>query len=150
MADPESQLDYLHRQIAERLARLESSTAWYRKLYVRGQMTTIVLSAVITIVAGLKSLSLVGSVASDLVLVLGALVMTAAAWAALFSPRESWHLNAATYTELRALQARLEFAERSSTFKEHEARVLEEVFAKYQGIIDAYNQHWQELRLKAK
>ena len=102
MADPESQLDYLHRQIAERLARLESSTVWYRKLYVRGQMTTVVLSAVITIVAGLKSFSLVGGAASDVVLVLGALVMTAAAWAALFSPRESWHLNAATYTELRA------------------------------------------------
>ena len=150
MADPESQLDYLHRQIHERLARLESSTTWYRRLYVRGQMTTIVLSAVITIVAGLKSLSLVGSVASDLVLVLAALVMTASAWAALFSPRESWHLNAATYTELRALQARLEFAERSTTFEEQKARVLEEVFAEYQGIIDAYNQHWQELRLKAK
>jgi hypothetical protein len=40
-------------------------------------------------------------------------------------------LNAATYTELRTLQARLEFAERSTTFKEHEARVLEEVFAEY-------------------
>ena len=150
MADPESQLDYLHRQIDERLARLESSTTWYRRLYVRGQMATVVLSAFITIVAGLKSLSLVGSVASDLVLVLGALVMTASAWAALFSPRESWHLNAATYTELRALQARLEFAERSSTFEAQQARVLEEVFAEYQGIIDAYNQHWQELRLKAK
>jgi hypothetical protein len=77
-------------------------------------------------------------------------VMTGSAWAALFSPRESWHLNAATYTELRALQARLEFAERSSTFEAQKARVLEEVFAEYQGIIDAYNQHWQELRLKAK
>ena len=62
MADQETQLDYLHRQIAERLARLESSTTWYRKLYVRGQMTTVVLSAFITVVAGLKSLSLVGGV----------------------------------------------------------------------------------------
>jgi hypothetical protein len=150
MADPESQLDYLHRQIAERLARLESSTAWYRKLYVRGQMTTIVLSAIITIVAGLKSLSLVGSVASDLVLVLGALVMTAAAWAALFSPRESWHLNAATYTALRALEARLEFVERGSAFGPRQEEVLADVFAEYQGIVEAYNRHWQELRLKAK
>jgi hypothetical protein len=150
MADPEPQLDYLHRQIAERLARLESSAAWYRKLYVRGQMTTIVLSAIITIVAGLKSLSLVGSVASDLVLVLGALVMTAAAWAALFSPRESWHLNAATYTELRALQARLEFVERGSAFGQRQDQVLEDVFAEYQAIVGAYNRHWQELRLKAK
>lgn len=150
MADPESQLDYLHRQIAERLARLESSTAWYRKLYVRGQMSTIVLSACITVVAGLKSFSLVGSAASDVVLLLGALVMTAAAWAALFSPRESWHLNAATYTELRALQARLEFVERGSAFGPQQDEVLAEVFAEYQGIVGAYNRHWQELRLKAK
>lgn len=113
-------------------------------------MTTVVLSALITVVAGLKTLSLVGSVASDLVLVLGALVMAASAWSALFSPRESWHLNAATYTQLRALQARLEFVERSSAFDSQQEPVLEVVFAEYQGSVDAYKKHWQELRLKAK
>lgn len=150
MADSESQLDYLHRQIAERLARLEASTRWYRALYVRGQMATVVLSALIAVVAGLKSVSLAGGAASDAVLVLAALVMAASAWAALFSPRESWHLNAATYTQLRALQARLEFAERGSAFGQRQEQVLAEVFAEYQAIIDAYNRHWQELRLKAK
>ena len=63
--------------------------------------------------------------------------MTASAWAALFSPRESWHLNAATYTQLRALQAWLEFVERGSAFGQRQGEVLAEVFAEYQGIVEA-------------
>jgi hypothetical protein len=146
----ESQRDYLHRQIAERLARLESSTAWYRKTHFRGQMATVVLSASITIIAGMKSLSLLSTVASDLVLLLGALVTVISTWGAFFSPRESWHLNNATYSRLRSLQARLEFVERGANFEQDEVRVLTDGFAEYQHILDDYNEQWQKLRSKAK
>lgn len=150
MSEPESQRDYLHRQIAERLARLDSSTTWYRKTHFRGQMATVVLSATITIVAGLKSIDFVDSIASNLVLVLGALVTVISTWGAFFSPRESWHLNSVTYGKFRSLQAKLEFVERGDEFKGHENRVLEEGFAEYQRILDEFNQQWQKLRSKSK
>ena len=150
MGEHESQRDYLHRQIAERLARLEASTSWYRKTHFRGQMATVVLSATITIIAGLKSLSLLSTVASDLVLILGALVTVISTWGAFFSPRESWHLNNATYSRLRSLQARLEFVERSPTFVQDDIKILADGFAEYQRILDDYNERWQNLRSKAK
>ncbi|MEO6118855.1 MAG: DUF4231 domain-containing protein [Methylotenera sp.] len=150
MSEQESQRDYLHRQIAERLSRLESAAAWYRKTHFRGQMATVVLSATITIIAGMKYLSIVSTVASDIVLVLGALVTVISTWGAFFSPRESWHLNNATYTRLRALQAKLEFLERGASFEQDQLRVLADGFAEYQRILDDYNEHWQNLRSKAK
>jgi hypothetical protein len=150
MAEQESQRDYLNRQIAERLARLESSAAWYRKTHFRGQMATVVLSATITIIAGMKSLPIISTVASDLVLVLGALVTVISTWGAFFSPRESWHLNNATYSRLRALQARLEFVERGTNFEQDQIKVLTEGFAEYQRILNDYNEQWEKLRSKAK
>jgi hypothetical protein len=150
MAEQESQRDYLHRQIFERIERFESSTVWYRKMHFRGQMATVVLSASITIIAGLKSLSLLSTVASDLVLILGALVTVISAWGAFFSPRESWHLNSATYSRLRSLQARLEFVERGKSFEQDSVKVLVDGFAEYQHILDDHNEQWQKLRSKAK
>ena len=149
MAEHESQRDYLHRQIVERLARLEASTAWYRKTHFRGQMATVVLSASITIIAGLKSLSLLSTIASDLVLILGALVTVISTWGAFFSPRESWHLSSATYGRLRSLQSRLEFAERAQEYDQDSVKTLTDGFAEYQRILDDYNEQWQKLRSKA-
>lgn len=75
MGEQESQRDYLHRQIAERLTRLDASTVWYRKSHFSGLMTTVVLSASITIFAGLKNSSLLSpEMTGNVVLILGALL----------------------------------------------------------------------------
>lgn len=150
MSEQETQRDYLHRQIAERLARLESSSAWYRKTHFRGQMATVVLSATITIIAGLKSTVIPEATSSNLVLILGALVTVISTWGAFFSPRESWHLNNLTYSRLRSLQARLEFIERGGAYEATKDQVLSEGFSEYQRILDDYNEQWQKLRSKSK
>jgi hypothetical protein len=151
MAEQESQRDYLHRQIAERLTSLDASTGWYRKTHFRGLMATVVLSASITIIAGLKSSSLLsGVVASDLVLILGAFLTVISTWGAFFSPRESWHLNNATYSRLRSLQAKLEFVERGQSFEQDAAKILADGFTEYQRVLDDHNEQWQKLRSKAK
>ena len=150
MSEQETQRDYLHRQIAERLERLESSASFYRKTHFRGQMATVVLSATITIIAGLKSLTILDTIASDLVLVLGALVTVISTWGAFFSPRESWHLNNLTYSRFRSLQARLEFIERGGAYEASKDKILSDGFEEYQRILDDYNDQWQKLRSKSK
>jgi hypothetical protein len=73
MNEPESQRDYLHRQIADRLARLDSSIQYYRWRHYRYQSGAVVLSALITVVSGLKLTILPEVAASNIVLVLGAM-----------------------------------------------------------------------------
>jgi hypothetical protein len=113
-------------------------------------MSTVVLSAIITIATGLKSSFLSTAAGSNLVLVLAASVTVLSAWGAFFSPRDFWLLSAETYGRLRALKAKLEFLERDKDFSQSESKVVEEAFGEYQEILDAYNKKWQELRQKSK
>ena len=150
MTENESQREYLHRQIQDRLERLESSVQWYRWRHYRYQSSAVVLTASITVVSGLKLTLLPDVAASNIVLVLGALATVVAAFGAFFSPQQSWHLNAETYGRLRALEARLDFAERSSGFETREEEVVSRMFEEYQSILADYNQKWQQLRQKSK
>jgi hypothetical protein len=158
--ESESQLDYLSRQIKERLAQREESVRFYRRRHYRYQIAAVVLSAAITVVSGLKAISgfkllsfpasFPAEAASDLTLVLGAISTLAAAFGAFFAPQQSWHLNAETYGRLRALQVKLEFLERGRGFANQQDQTVTELFREYQSILDEYNRKWQDLRQKSK
>ena len=153
----ETQLEYLHRQISDRLTRLESSVEYYRYRHYRYQSSAVVLAALITILSGLKLPFLHGIVGdqlpallTDVVLMLGAISTVVAAFGSFFSPQQSWYLNAEIYAKMRALEAKLEMDERSGTFSEREAIAVVEFYREYQSIMDDYNKRWQELRQKSK
>lgn len=150
MCEQKSQLAYLTHQISERLARLDSSAKWYRNRHYRWQLMSVFLSGVITIVAGLKSLPLDTAITSDILLVLGATSTVWTAIGAFFSPKDSWQLTADVYGKLRALDARIQFAEQSPTFNEHEGDFVACSFDEYQNILKDFNSRWQNLRNTAK
>jgi hypothetical protein len=150
MPEQENRRSYLHRELVDRLSRLASSVRWYRRRHYFGQMSSVFLSAVITIIAGFKTPVLSASAGSDIILVLGAALTVISAWSAFFSPHDFWLLSAATYGRFRALQAKMEFLERGDDFPQTERKAVEEVFAEYQQLIDAYDKKWYELRQKAK
>jgi hypothetical protein len=153
----DTQQAYLERQIVERLARMESSVEYYRSRHYRYPSSAVLISAVITILSGVKLAYFPSSVtnvfpqvATDVVLILGAISTVAAAFGAFFSPQQSWYLNAEAYTKMRALQAKLEFVELGSTFPEQKPEIISQFFAEYQAILDEYNQNWKNLRQKSK
>jgi len=111
-------------------------------------MSTVVLSAVITVVAGFKWDWVEEPQTRNIVLVVGALVTIISAWGAFFSPKDFWHLNNETYSKLRALQSKLEFLERAEDFSEREADSVKELYAEYQGMLDGHDKKWRELRQK--
>jgi hypothetical protein len=113
-------------------------------------MGAVLLSAVITIVAGLKLSLLPELPVSNIVLPLGALSTVIAAWGAFFSPQELWHLSYETRAKLRALEAKLEFAEREPNFHKQEPIFVADTFNEYQAILDEYNRKWHQLRRKSK
>ena len=150
MSETETQREYLHRQMQDRLRQLESSVTWYRWRHYRYQASAVVLSASITVVSGLKLTLLPEVAASNIVLVLGALSTVVAAFGAFFSPQQSWHLNAETYGRLRSLEAKLDFTERAPSFKENDGAAIVAMFDEYQAILADYNRKWQDLRQKSK
>jgi hypothetical protein len=112
-------------------------------------MSTVVLSAVITVLAGLKlsyvsAHPLVRELVEFAILALGATVTVVSAWGAFFAPKESWLLMAGTLNRMRALQARMEY-EIAST-PNASAEVLKGIFDDYQKILDEHNQKWEALR----
>jgi hypothetical protein len=146
-----SQIEYVRRQVDANLSSLKSSMKWYRDRTFYSQISTVVISAVITILAGLKSVptSAVDAI-QNAVLILGALSTVISAFGAFFSPRESWHLTAEVYGNLRALQANIEFAQSSADFSAQEDQIAARAFDEFQGIMKEYNARWQALRAKSK
>jgi hypothetical protein len=150
IANQQDQFSFLLEQIEGRLRRLDEAITWYRKVHFRGQMAVVVLSALVTIVAGLKLSFDFEGTSSNIVLVLGALLSVISTWGAFFSPKESWHLNAKTYGRLRALQASLRFQACSPDFSEDGRKRVAEAFAEYQEILAEHNTEWLSLRSKTK
>jgi hypothetical protein len=151
----ESQLDFVHRQIQEQLDRMDDSARWYRQSYYRYQAIIVTLAGLITIVSGIRLdffskewSERLPSILRDIALILGAGSSVMGVFVAVFSPRESWHLNAVTYVRMRALQVKFEFLERGSDFKDNQDEIVAQIFSEFQAILDDSNKMWLDLRKK--
>ena len=147
-ATAQDKASYVGGLLAERISRLHSSEGWFRTRYYITRMSTVVLSGVVTVLAGLKAGGVWGDRVNTLILVLGAASTIISAWGAFFSPRESWHLYALTLGKLYALKAKLEFESLEGNPDEAHKEFTGQVFAEFQQIMDSHNQQWLALRKK--
>jgi hypothetical protein len=143
---PSTKLTYIEDQVKARIASFHGSVGWYRRRYFAATMSTVCLSAMITLIAGWKPAPSLGVDASNVILVLGAISTVASAWGAFFSPRESWLVYASTLSRLRALQARIDFVTREPNSITPGSEFAADLFQEYQTILDAHNKAWFELR----
>ena len=123
MSENESRKDFLVNLINERARGLHSSTAWFRRRYYVSTISVVILSALITVLAGTKFIQEDWS--NSLVLILSATVTVVSAWGVFFSPKESWFLTAEVLHKIRALQTRLDFELKSSHVKNDLEKLLE-------------------------
>src|SRR5688572_10993527 len=102
MAEHRSQREYVDHLIQDRLSFYERQCRGYGKRNFWTKMITITLTALITVLTGLKLSDLPQWLAipddwiSNIVLILSAGATVAAAWGGFFSPRENWRLYAET------------------------------------------------------
>ena len=146
----ESQWQFMHRVIAGQLDRTSASAKWYRGEHVRLQAVAIVLSGLVTVTAGVQSWLTDKAWTSVTILVLGALLTGLATWRGMFTPKESWHLNQQLYDQLRSLQTKMQFLERSPTFAPACSEVLKQIFDEYERILGQGNAGWERLRERDK
>ncbi|MEY4576566.1 MAG: hypothetical protein RL701_1269 [Pseudomonadota bacterium] len=147
---PDAQLAYLRDRVQYRIGVLKASAESNRRASFRGQIATMLLSAVITVVTGAKSLGECNPLVSDVVLVFSALTAVISGWNAFAAPREVWRLKTLTLGRLLSLEGRLEFAVRGRDFERERADVLRVALADLDAILADYNQEWQSLRSSGK
>jgi Protein of unknown function (DUF4231) len=128
--------------------RSRQSPTGYRSRYYVSTVSTVLLSGVITAIAGWKPT--LGDRASNVILLLGAISTLVSAWGAFFSPRESWLLYAQTLAKLRALQVRLRFRYPDDSLRAGSEAEVDEFFEKYQAVHDEHNRRWLEVRSSSR
>ncbi|OUM03635.1 SLATT domain-containing protein [Variovorax sp. JS1663] len=147
----ESQLDFLYRQIDTTCSKRLALAKWYRRLNFGYQISAAALSALVTVITGFQSLATDRSIiASNVVLILSAIITLITLAGGFYMPRELWVVIMGHCGDLENLKARLEFEERSPTFEERRTEIVEEGFEEYQRLIDAYEEKWKAIREKGK
>lgn len=143
---PSDKLAYLDKELKDRCASFHGSVNWYRRRYYVATMSAVLLSALITLIAGWKPNLSIGVDGSNIVLILGAISTVISAWGAFFSPKESWGVYASTLNRLRALQAKIDFLTLEPKPLTATSDSIAELFQEYQSILDAHNKALFELR----
>jgi hypothetical protein len=145
---------YLHDLLVERIDQFHSSVAWFRGRFYLSTMGTVVLSGLVTIIAGLKLEKHNWAWWSNAtILVLGAVSTILSAWGAFFSSRDSWHLYTRTLGELRGLLAKLKFESSKGLHQNADEAASEisdeatsKIFKEFQEIMDRHNDEWLKMR----
>ena len=143
-AEPQSGLDRLSHKLDGHIRSFRRSAAWYRYVYFATAMSTLILSALITVISGWNSSSSKFD-QGHIVLVLGALSTVVSGGGFFFSPKNSWLIFAASINRLRALRSKIEFVK---MLPEHidSDKELAEFYSEYQAIMDMQNTAWLDLR----
>jgi hypothetical protein len=147
----QTQREYFHALLEERIGHYQRSCRWYGRRRNIFSLATVFLSAMITLVAGLKSAGMPAwfqmsdDGASNVVLFLGACASIVAAWSGFFSPRDNWCLHAETCAKLRALEAKATFDESGPDFAASEVQVMAGHFAEFQKIMETHSGRWREI-----
>jgi len=81
-------VEYIRKKLSDRVKTLQRSVVWYRRRHYITTLSAVLLSAAITVTAGLEGTWINGQITKNLVLVMGAMSTVMSAWGAFFSPRE--------------------------------------------------------------
>ena len=146
--DAEDKLSYLSRKLVERSEDMKKNLNWYRRRYYLATMTSVVLGAAITILAGWKpDLSPLSIPANNFILALGAITTVVAAWTAFFSPREAWAQYTTTLMRLHVLRQKVGYASCDPLFGSNATDQVDALFNEFQKIL---NEHYAAMdRLRA-
>ncbi|MDR6534479.1 SLATT domain-containing protein [Variovorax soli] len=147
----ESQLEFVYRQIDATYNKRLRLATWYRRVNFGYQMSAAALSALITVITGFQTVSSDRSmVATNVVLIVSAIVTIITLAGGFYAPRELWVVIMGHCGNLEDLKARLEFEERSPDFDERRDEIADWGFKEYQKLIDAYEEKWKAIREKGK
>lgn len=140
-------MDFLKQEIAARLAHVDGSRLFYRRMAYRLYMSAVVMGAVTTVLLGLN-IEGFKEVIRILALIITATVTVINAYMAFFNHKDLWLAYNLAQNRFRTLLFEIEFTEKGGVPLQ-----LSEVMAfesTYQSIIDELNSSWQKNRTPEK
>jgi hypothetical protein len=142
----EKKIDVLRDAIAERISVIQTRVADNRQRGFRLKLLITGLSALTTVLLGLKGFSeLVGTVVQNVALITSALVSLFAAWDAFFNYRAIWLRFQATLGQLKELEKDLRYQTAEGGQPLDDAK-LDELYGRYRQIMSEHNASWLQLR----
>lgn len=142
----EKKIDVLRDAVAERISVLQARVADNRQRGFRLKLLITGLSALTTVLLGLKGFGeLVGTVLQNVALVTSALVSLFAAWDAFFNYRATWLRFQATLGQLKELEKDLRYQTAEGGQPLDDAK-LDELYGRYRLIMSEHNASWLQLR----
>lgn len=144
--DRSDQLTWLRRELAVQIAEYKRRRRRDKRKAFALQMSTVVLSASITVLLGLRVAGTVGQRLSDVALILGALATVLAAMEAFFHHRDLWVLRTATLRRLESLDRRVSYYEVGLGDDAASVADMEHYFAQLDGILAQDFSGWRDLQ----
>lgn len=143
----EEKIEYLKNCIQERLKSVDSKRLHYRKKSLALFIGATILSALITVLLGLK-IDYLNEYVRIITLILTSVLTVLNAYNGFFNNKELWIANNVARNRLYELQFKLDYAEKDmSTFT---AQDLESMCNAYQTILNDLNGNWEKNRLNKK
>ncbi|GAA2745015.1 MULTISPECIES: SLATT domain-containing protein [Kitasatospora] len=145
-ATGERQLDHVEQVVADELADRKRRRDWDRRRAFGLQMATVTLSAMITVLLGLRADGPVASWLADVALALGALVTVLAAWGAFFSHRTLWIQRSDTVHRLTVLQRTIAYHRARLGGVAPDPAEVDGLYAEFEEIVQLDHDAWIRVR----
>ncbi|RKE19801.1 SLATT domain-containing protein [Streptomyces sp. TLI_171] len=139
-------LAWLETELAAELKERRRRRDWDRRRALTLQMATVSLSALVTVLLGLKVGEPSATRFADAALVSGALVTVLAAWAAFFGYRTLWIQRSDTVHRLTSLRRRLALLKAEYGEAVPDPVRLAALIDEYQAILEDDHDSWVRLR----
>ncbi|MFB7944482.1 SLATT domain-containing protein [Kitasatospora phosalacinea] len=145
-ATAQRKLAWLEAELAAELKERRRRRDWDRRRALTLQLATVSLSALVTVLLGLKVGEPLATRLADVALVSGALVTVLAAWAAFFGYRTLWIQRSDTVHRLNSLRRRLGLLKAEYGDAVPEPSRLAPLIEEYQAILEDDHDSWVRLR----
>ncbi|MFD8594755.1 SLATT domain-containing protein [Kitasatospora sp. NPDC059646] len=145
-AAAQRKLAWLEAELGDELVERRRRRDWDRRRALTLQLATVSLSALVTVLLGLKVGGPMADRLADAALVCGALVTVLAAWAAFFGYRTLWIQRADTVHRLTSLRRRVTLLKAEHGDAVPEPDRVAALVDEYQRILEDDHDSWVRLR----
>jgi hypothetical protein len=144
--DSAARLAWVQQELQHQLAAYRRRRKRDKRKSFGLQMATVILSATITVLLGVRATGTAQDRLADIALALGAIITVLAAAEAFFAHRGLWMLRTETVRNLEAFARHLDYYQAGLASQPPDPATVEALRAELEGILTADHTAWQHLR----
>ncbi|WP_158104633.1 DUF4231 domain-containing protein [Amycolatopsis kentuckyensis] len=144
--EPSGELAFLRSELDQQLRRYSKRRRRDKRKAFGLQLSTVLLSASISVLLGLRNVDGHADLFANIALGLGALITVLAAADAFFSHRELWILRTQTIRDLESISRELRYCTSKDLSPEELKQHVERIYGELNRAIERDSKNWDRLR----